>query len=258
MFFHVRVFLHSLFFWGLLELASTDRVGSVLSDIFDRHLWLGLLLLAGILTYFYQITKKFSGRIVMTPMPVMFVLSSFSLLYLIESSSGQHLLSALSAAIYYFMQISLYRLKVYGKDQTARGIIAAATVTTIFLSYAAAYGFYLNFAIPLGFLMVFLMLVTTLITFQYFWLVKRKKQIVLNYSLVLGLVMAEIIWVVNFWPFGYLTTAAVTLIFYYVFWDMVHCHFLERLSQKRVVANMIFFGILAALLLASSQWLPVV
>jgi hypothetical protein len=102
------------------------------------------------------------------------------------------------------------------------------------------------------------MLVTILLSFQYFWLINDNKKNVLNYSLILGLIMAEIVWVLNFWPFGYLTTGVITLIFYYVFWDLATCHFLDELSQKRVIANMIFFGLLITLVLSSARWLPVV
>jgi len=147
---------------------------------------------------------------------------------------------------------------MYYRDKTARGIIAAGSIATFFLFYALSYGIYLNFDIPLWVLMLVLTFVTILVSFQYFWLINENKKHVLNYSLVLGLVMAEIIWVLNFWPFGYLTTGVITLIFYYVFWDLVRCHFLDELSKKRVVANMIFFGFLVALVLSSARWLPVV
>jgi uncharacterized PurR-regulated membrane protein YhhQ (DUF165 family) len=101
------------------------------------------------------------------------------------------------------------------------------------------------------------MIVTTLVSFQYFWLINDDKKNVLNFSLVLGFVMAEIVWVLNFWPFGYLTTGVITLIFYYVFWDLVQCHFLNNLSKKRVVANMIIFALMVTMVLSSTRWLPV-
>jgi hypothetical protein len=152
----------------------------------------------------------------------------------------------------------MYRLRTYDKDQTARGIVGATALAAIFFAYGTIYGIYLNFVFPLWALMLAFLCISTLVSFQYLWIIKKDKQSVWSYSLVLGLIMTEIAWVMNSWPFGYLTTAVVTLMFYYVFWDMVQSHFLGFLSKKRVVTNMVFFGILAAIVLGSSRWLPVV
>jgi hypothetical protein len=106
--------------------------------------------------------------------------------------------------------------------------------------------------------MIAFLFATTLVSFQYFWLLKKDVRMVWSYSLVLGLIMTEIAWVVNFWPFGYLTTGVITLIFYYVFWDLVHNSFVGSLTKKRVAVNLIFFGLLTTLVLMSAHWLPVV
>jgi hypothetical protein len=178
-----------------------------------------------LLVYFYQIAKRVSQRWSMTPMPVLFTLSTWGLLYFVQSRNQQYVLITLASIAYYLVHISLYRLHVYYKDKTARGIIAAGSIATFFLFYAMSYGIYLNFDISLWILILVLTFVTMLVSFQYFWLINENKKNVLNYSLVLGLIMAEIVWVLNFWPFGYLTTGVITLIFYYVFWDLVRGSF---------------------------------
>lgn len=217
-----------------------------------------ILLLLALLAYFYQIARHVSQRWSMTPMPVLFTLSTWGLLYFVQSRNQQYVLILLASIAYYLVHICLYRLRVYYKDETARGIIAAGSIATSFLFYAMSYGIYLNFDISPWVLIVATTFVTMLISFQYFWLINENKKNVLNYSLILGLIMAEIVWVLNFWPFGYLTTGVVTLIFYYVFWDLVRAYFLDELSKKRVIANMIFFGLLVALVLSSTRWFPVV
>ena len=258
MFFQFRVFVYSLIFLGLLEFLSADSVGNGLGPLSIHVFLLGIVIFFVLLTYFYQIAKRVSRRASMTPMPIIFVASTIGLLYFVQSEKQENLLITLSVVCYYFIHLALYRLRTYHKDKTAHGIVAAGCLATIFLFYATSYGIYLNFAISLWFLMSALMIVTTLVSFQYFWLINENKKNVLNFSLVLGLVMAEIVWAVNFWPFGYLTTGVINLIFYYVFWDLVQCHFLGILSKRRIIANMVFFGILVALVLSSTRWLPVV
>jgi hypothetical protein len=154
--------------------------------------------------------------------------------------------------------LGIYRLKFYEKDQTAIGIIGAGAVATIFFFYSAVYGIYLNFVFPLWALMLAFLFVTTLVSFQYLWILKKDLKMVWSYSLVLGLIMTEIAWVLNFWPFGYLTTGVIALIFYYIFWDLVVGAFNGILTKKKVIINMAFFNSLVLIVLLSSHWLPVV
>jgi len=258
MFFHILIFLYSIVFLFIVEFATTDFANGMFSSLLEKGLWVEVLIFVALFGYFFQVARSVSRRISMTPLPMLFVISTIGLLYFAQSGKQQQTLIAICTIGYYFIHLALYRMRVYQKDQTAHGLISAGSIATIFLFYSTAYGIYLNFDIPLAIFMLVMMLATTIISFQYFWIINRDKKNVLNYSLVLGLVMAEIVWVLNFWPFGYLTTGAITLIFYYVFWDLVQCHFLNELSKKRVVTNLVFFGVLVALVLSSTQWLPVV
>ena len=106
--------------------------------------------------------------------------------------------------------------------------------------------------------MALFLLATTLISYQYFQLIGNDTKKSWVYGLVMGLAIMEISWVLNFWPFGYLTTGVVMLIFFYLLWDLAHSHLLDMLSKRRVAANVVFFGILATIVLVSSKWLPVV
>jgi hypothetical protein len=258
MFFHAQVLLYSIIFFLATKFVSSDYVSGIVLSFSVSGFLFGVAVFSVLILYFYKIAKRVSNRNSMTPMPVLFALSTWCLLYFVQSERQQNILIAISSIAYYFIHISLYRLHVYYKDKTARGIIAAGSIATIFLFYAAAYGIYLNYNIPLWLLIAILALVTVLNSFQYFWLLNKNKKEVLNYSLILGIIMAEIVWVLNFWPFGYLTTGVITLIFYYVFWDLASCHFLNKLSKRRVIANMIFLGLMLALVLASARWLPAV
>lgn len=258
MFFHVRIFLYSLIFFVILEFISADLISSNLAFLSTKVFFLAVLAFLGLISYFYQVSKKISKSPKMTPIPVIFVIGSFGLLYFIQADWQQDIFISICAFAYYLMHIALYRLRLYKKDQTAIGIIAAGSIAAIFLIYSVAYGIYLNFAIPLWFLMAVVMLLTTLISFQYFLLMQEKKLLTLGYSLILGFVMAEIFWVLNFWPFGYLTTGVCGLVFYFVFWDIIQGYFSKKLSKRRIVANMVFLSALIIMVLSSARWLPVV
>lgn len=258
MFFHAKIFFQSLLFLAALELLAWSPISNFFGALFEASLgWVVLLVMVA--AYFaFRTAHKISKRATMTPIPIIFFLAALGLLYFINSARQQHVFILLASAIYYFFHLGMYRLRTYDKDQTARGIVGATALATIFVSYATVVGIYLNFVFPPWALMLAFLLITTLVSFQYLWILKKDKRSVWNYSLVLGLVMTELAWAANSWPFGYLTTAVVTLMFYYVFWDMAAAHFLGSLSKRRVATNLIVFGLLAALVLGSSPWLPVV
>jgi hypothetical protein len=191
--------------------------------------------------------------------PTVLSISSLALFYLIDSHLSRQIFSVISSLVFYFIMLGFYRLRSYNRDQTARGLVAAGCISALFLFFTSFYGFYLNFNIPIWWLMTSWAVVAVFLSYQYFSLIERKrKSLVVLYSLILAMVMAEIAWVINFWPFGYLTTGVIALIFYYVLWDMVQSYFLNLLSKKRVVANVVFLCLMVAMVLSSSRWLPAV
>jgi hypothetical protein len=274
MFLKLQPLLYSLIFFVGLELVV----------FFHRHVILimfFLLLMA--LFQGWKIGHKWKFSI----LPIFFVISSLALLYLVTIHYEQQVFIILASVIYYLSLLGAFRLSQYEGDQTARGMNMTATVSTIFFTYASTYGLYLNFLVPLYYLIIVYLVATFFISYQYFSIihphtkipsgevenkinnlenaknsfgvgVNPHKKMVWVYSLLIALSMAEIIWTINFWPFGYLTSGVVALILYFVLWDIIQSHFLNILSKKRTVANLIFFSILIGLVLISTKWIPVI
>lgn len=246
MFLKLRPLLFSLIFFGSLEVITLKA-----KFVFVIAVFLFMLSL-------YE-GRKIGGRWLFSVLPAFFVLSSLALLYLIGIAYEQQIFVALASGMYYLSLLSAYRLGNYKSDQTAKGMNMAAAFATIFFTYASAYGLYLNFLVPLYYLMLVYLIVTLLVSFQYFAIIKNdQRKIVWMYSFLLALIMAEIVWTMNYWPFGYLTTGVIALILYYVLWDLTQSYFLNLLSRKRVIANMIFFSALISIVLLSAKWIPVI
>jgi hypothetical protein len=191
-------------------------------------------------------------------LPIFFTLSSIGLLYLISFPAQEQTFILLSSLMYYLSLFGAYRLGEYQGDQTARGMLMAATLATIFFSYAGIYGIYLNILVPLYALMFSVLLVTLLVSYQYFSLIELDKFRLWSYSFLLALIMAELFWTINFWPFGYLATGVIALIFYYILWDLIPSYFLNSLSKPRVIGNLIFFSGMIFLVLMSAKWIPTI
>jgi hypothetical protein len=202
----------------------------------------------------HRIGQKFLSGIT----PLVFTFSSIALLYLVDSALQQQWLIVLSTSVYYLAFLGIYRLRYYERDKTAHGIMAFVTMATSFLFYSSFYGIYLNFAIPIGVFMLTYCLVTMVLSYQYFIVLDAKEiRRAKIYSLLLGLAMAEIAWIVNFWPFGYLTTGVVVLMFYYLLWYMIQSYFLQALSQKHIFMQLALFSLLIGMVLTSTRWVPI-
>lgn len=258
MFFSFPVLFHTLLFAAVHEIIVLIKTKSSLEFYarFELAIVVIFLVVISLLTVWSakKIGKKWSCVILLA----VFSFSSALLHYLIDSVIEKQIFIILSSFLYYFSLLGIYRLGDYQKDQTARGLISASLATTAFFFYSSIYGAYLNFAVSLWVLMLLFLGVTYGISRQYFLLINSDKKVVSIYSLILAMAMAEIAWVINFWPFGYLTTGVIVLMLYYVLWDLIQSHFLNLLSKRRVVANMAFFSFLIILILTTSKWLPAI
>lgn len=245
MFFAIPVLFYSFLFLLGLEATTIDGYIFIIGAVFCI-----LFSLAGV--------KKIGKEWIYWNTFFIFSISSFALLYLIDSFFEKQIFIVFSSAFYYLGLLGVYRLGDYAKDQTARGMISASSMATIFFFYSSAYGIYINFIVPLWVLMTVYFIATIIVSYQYFRIIKNETRVVWSYCAVIGLVMAEVAWVINFWPFGYLTTGVIALMLYYVFWDLTQSYFLNLLSKKRLTANLILFSVLIAIILVSSRWMPVV
>lgn len=249
MFLRLRPFFYSLLFFCCLEVI-----------VYVRDEPSQVIMISSALILFSLREGKLIGRQwKFSILPVFFTLSSVTLLYLIGIKYEQQAFIILASLMHYLAIFGAYRLGRYEDDKTARGMNMAAASTTIFFAYASAYGIYLNFLVPPFILMAVYFLITFLVSYQYFSIIKGgQKKIVWLYSFLLGLVMMELIWTMTFWPFGYLTTGVIALILYYMLWDIIQCHFLSILSQKRAIISAVFFSFLVILILLTSKWTPVI
>jgi len=245
MFIKIRPLLFSFFFLLSLEaiVFFPYRVFWILGIILVFSVWTGITM-----------GKKWIFSVI----PFFFVLSCVGLLYLFSLNLEEQIFIFLSFGIYYLGLYGINRLGLYAKDQTALAMLATIIITTVFFSFSSFYGIYLNFLVPIYVLMLVYFLVTFLTSLTYFFLIQNNKKTVLIYSLILALIMSELIWTMNFWPFGYLTTGIIALILYYILWNLIRSHFLNILNRKKVVVNLIFLSLLIAFMLMTSKWLPII
>lgn len=247
MLFHFSILFWSVaFFFGMWIVASDESI----------PFWNGYLSSIGVLSLMSLVSaKRITKRLRNSFVPLLLSFSAPSLLSLIDAPGEKFAFSILAASMFYAAFLALYRLRFAPTDRTARSFLSIAALAALFFFYSAAYGFYLNFSVPLASLVAVFALGSFGAAYQTLYpiLPKNRTRVAL-YSSVIAFSMGEISWMLSFWPFGYLTAGAAALSFFFVLWDMAGALFLGTLSRKRTIIYLIIVLALVGLLVGTSPW----
>lgn len=246
------IFHFTVFFWSVIFAFGLEAIaGNPISLSWGWYFFSILPLVIISLVASRRVTKRYADAF----LPGLLSFVAPMLLSLIDNSTERQVFIVLSTLMYYFSLLGIYRLRHAPSDKTAKAFLYSATMAAMFFFYTGVYGFYLNFSFPLWGLMLIYFLGTALTSYETFLGVEQQEHRRMRlYSVLLGLVMGEVAWVMSFWPFGYLTTGAMDLIFFFVIWDIALDGFRQRLSLKKAIIRILFFSVLIALLLSSTPW----
>lgn len=205
-------------------------------------------------------TRIIARRWKFTVLPAVLIPGAVLLLSLIDPPFEMNLFIFLSALVFYVTVLAGWRLYHYEKDETAKAMYNVATVATLFSWYAASFGWYLNptMSFPIWALIVIFAVITFLISLVSFSVNQINPEKRLIYSLFLAILIAQVVWIQNFWPFGNLTMGVITLIVYCVGWEIILSVFLKKLITRTVLFEIIFLVSSVALILLSTKWYPMV
>lgn len=243
MVFHIFVLLVALFFFGAFEVVLAFP---------SKLIWIS----AAAIVLLWRFSWKLGGSPSSAAIPTLFSISTALILFFVSSPAQKHALLAIAAAVFYVSLLGVYRLHQYAGDKTARSMLSLSAVASLFFYYSAFYGIFLNFRFftqPM--MMASFGVVTFLAAYHSFsaFLPKRRER-ARFFALVLGFLIMEIAWIAGFWPFGYLTTGVVALMFLAVPWDIFQHSVEGRLSRKRTIAVLAVVLFLLSMVLASSAW----
>lgn len=247
MIFHLGIFFWSIaFFLGAQFVAAREY-----HSFWGGYAFSVVLLSVLSLISAKKITKRFRNGFL--PLFLSFSIPSF--LLLVDSPREKTVIAIIAAGMYYIAFLALYRIRHAPTDRTARTLLSISMLSVLFFFYSAAFGFYLNFSVPLWSLILLFTLGSFGAAFQTLSaaLTAEKRRVAL-YSSAIAFGTAEIAWLISFWPFGYLTAGAAMLLFFYIPWDMANSFFLDSLSRRRTIVSFLVTLVLLGLLLWSAPW----
>jgi hypothetical protein len=182
---------------------------------------------------------------------------SWALLFFIDSVWEQHIFVALSGSLFFGMLWSYRRWRGGSLLGMTKSGIAAATIASVFLFFSVLSATLINYAFPIW---IFMLLVgggIHLLTYQYLSGVTGDAKRVVMYSMAVGVFFAELAWVIQFWPFGYLTIGVILLIVYYVLWDFLGSYIEGVFTRSRAWGDLSILAVLIVLVLVTTQWTPI-
>ncbi len=246
------VHLRSLFF-TIIFLVVIEMI--IAFSLLDEQK--GLFLMAFLVAFSIFAGWNVGKKIIFAFLPLSLAVSAVGLLYFIDNVQEQEIFGFLVSILFYMSLLGIKRISQNNFDMTARSLFSASLIAIIFLFYAVIYGVYINFNIPLWLFMGAHFVFVTIVTFVSLRAYSSDYKRIFLYSVVIAFAMIQLVWMANFWPFGYLTMAAISLMFYYILWDLVQMVFLETLSKKRIVITITYCIVLTLAVLITTQWLLV-
>ncbi len=247
MFFHISILVFALSFFGLLEAAIVIPMKFSVLVFF-------------LLAILFRALSRFGGSVGSAIIPTLFSFSSILLLFFISSPREKHVFIFLSSLVFYTSVLGVYRLRQYAGDMTAGSMLSLVAMTTLFFLFSGFFGIFLNFQrFSEWMLMTSYGLSSFLVGLSVFVrLFRNNPRKAWFFALLFGFSAAEIGWIGTFWPFGYLTSGVITLLFLSPLWDMIQGEASGGVSKKRLAVQVTLILFLIGMVLGSSEWLPVV
>jgi hypothetical protein len=247
MIFEPRIFIGSIVFFAALYFAHDRELLFTVPGYMSTVVPLAFLsALLG---------KRILRRAIRIFVPFLLVFVIPVLLSLIDNHVNAAIFITIGSILYYLAFLSLYRLKNLPSDQTAQALLHATLMSASFFFFASLIGLYLNFTLAVALLMLVVAGVMSAITFVSFLTVSREdKDRNILYSLLVGVLMAELFFVASFWPFGYLTTGSILMSVYFLFWEIALDAFRNTLSLRKALTRVLTVVFIVTVVLWSSPW----
>ncbi len=248
MLFHFTVLFFSvLFFVALLFLSERDIVPA----------WSFYITACGSLIVLSVIAaRKLTDRWYTAYLPSTLAFSVPFLLSLIDRGFETRIFIIAASGLYYLALLGVYRLHQSPEDKTARAMLNLAALASLFFVFAATYGLYLNYEVPIALLLGVFFSASFIVAFQTLFAARGDKDArqVLVTAFVIGLLMTELMWIIHFWPFGYVTIGVVLTVLFFIFWNASVDFIRGEFSPRRFLGEGALLLALLSLLLLSVRW----
>lgn len=127
-------------------------------------------------------------------------------------------------------------------------------ILSLFFFSSSLFGFYIFLHAPKSFLLIAAVLVTLLLNYQLFWVLKVNFWETWPYNTVLTLAVFEFFFVLTFLPTSFIVNGAMLAILYYLTLGLLRYHFIDQLDLKVIKRYLIIGGAMLVFVAFSARW----
>lgn len=143
----------------------------------------------------------------------------------------------------------------------AKNLILDLLFITAFIWYADAFIIYSNLGYPFYITLLLIFFITFFLSSFILRICSKSEKSELSRELSLcawtsGLVIAQVSWVVGFWPFGYLTASFIITIIYYTIMSILKEYLFGTIEKKGIMGELMFAILMILLIFNYTKWLP--
>lgn len=190
--------------------------------------------------------------------PMLFLLSSFGLFFLLESP-GVKMILALVVTFFLFLFIehvfSFIHLPVTYQPFTLEYLSQLLHVLSVFFLATLGFGMRLFLQAPLWILSLAFFLVLAFIMYGTLWAGKVDPVKARPYALATALLITELFAAISFFPTGFYSNAAFLALSVYVLLGLSRADALHKLSKEVLRRYLILGAVLTAIIALTSQWI---
>lgn len=188
----------------------------------------------------------------------LYVVSALGFLVLLDTTTFQHLHSAMAAGLWWLWIEQLYRFHYLPGTYipfSVANVTSLVTVVTAFYLFSTAFALKLLLGYPFWLLTVLVGLAGTLFAIEIIWSEKLSPWRFWSMPMTIGLVVAELFWALNYLPAGYFVNGLIVTVMLYLSVNLGRFA-LKRALQPAVVKRYLLIAALMLLLvLLSARWI---
>lgn len=190
--------------------------------------------------------------------PLLFLLTSFGLFFLLESfwaKLGLCVLVLILLFLFVEHVFSFVHIPVKYQPFTLEYLSGLLHILSVFFLATLGFGLRLFLQAPLWLLSFLFFLVLTFVMYGTLWAGKVDPFKARPYALAAAILITELFAVISFLPTGFYTNAAFLSLGVYVLLGLSRADMLHKLSKEVLKRYSILFFVLTAIIALTSQWI---
>ncbi len=189
--------------------------------------------------------------------PFLFVEASIFLsLFLEHFFLEQFLVLAVTGLHWYLFEniFNFYYKQHSYQPYAIENIFSYLNLMIVFLVSTSFFGIVIFLDYSIWFLSFFILLLGLLVGYQTIWVSKITLEKSRPTILILGLILAETFWVINYLPSSHFVNGLIVTVIFYVIINLTRYYFLKNLSKDVVRRHLIIGSIVLLLTLVTARW----